>query len=324
MIPGPHFHVAPGGRPLRIVVLRGGQSAEREVSLESGQAVAVALRKAGHRVTELDPAEVDLRAYPWPRIDACFVALHGPWGEDGQVQEILEELGVRYTGSGPAACRLAMSKSAAKAVFEEQGIPTPLSVTVEQTESTETRQTAAAKIGYPLVVKPDAQGSTIGVTIVREPGQLTAAFELAFKYDSMAVVESYIAGREITVAVLGGETLPVIEIVTPGGFYDYQAKYTDPQTEYRFEIPIKQQTYAEIERIAAEVYRALGCRGVARVDIRLDEQERPWVLELNTIPGMTDHSLVPKAAARAGVDFVALCDRLVKDAVAAAVVEHQD
>ncbi|MBI3468580.1 MAG: D-alanine--D-alanine ligase [Planctomycetes bacterium] len=300
---------------LRVAVLRGGSSSEREVSLESGRCVAEALGEAGHEVIPLDPAETDLSSFAWSEVGACFIALHGKFGEDGQVQELLEGLGVAYTGSGPEACRIAMSKSASKERFLLHGIPTLPYFLIHESESREEAARRAAAFGYPIVVKPDAQGSSLGVSRVSGPGELPAALAECFRWEPFGLVERCILGRELTVAVLDREPLPVLEIRPARPFYDYQAKYHDEATAYTFELGLPEGVVREVQIAAVRACEVLGTRGLCRVDFMLEQDRRPWVLEVNTIPGMTTHSLAPMAAARVGISRATLCDRLVREAL---------
>jgi D-alanine-D-alanine ligase len=299
-------------RPLTIVVLLGGWSTERDVSLASGQAVIAALRGRGHDVRELDPAFIDILTYPWGGVDAAFIALHGSFGEDGTVQSILEDLGIPYSGSGPAASRLAMDKSASKERFVAEGLATPAYRTVRVQESFASIAEKADIVGHPLVVKPNAQGSSIGVTIVAHPEQLRDALHLASRYDPNVIMEAYIPGREMTVAVLERRPLPAIEVRPAREFYDYTAKYDDNSTAYLFESDLPAAVVRHVESLSVSAVRTLGACGVARVDVRVDKQNRPWLLEVNTIPGFTDHSLVPKAAARAGINLGELCEQMIR------------
>jgi D-alanine-D-alanine ligase len=298
-------------RPLTIVVILGGWSAEREVSLASGREVLTALRSRGHDVRELDPAAIDIPTYPWGGVDAAFIALHGSFGEDGTLQSLLDDLRVTYTGSGAAASRLAMDKSASKERFLAEGLPTAAYQLARSGECYDTTAERASAIGYPLVVKPNAQGSSIGVTIVSKPAELADALQNAFRYDPLVVLESFVRGRELTVAVLERRPLPAIEVRTPRTFYDYNAKYHDNDTAYVFDTDLPPAVVRDVESLAVSAVQALGCNGIARVDLRLDDQHRPWLLEVNTIPGFTSHSLVPKAALRAGIGWANLCELLV-------------
>jgi D-alanine-D-alanine ligase len=302
--------------PLHIVVLAGGDSPERSVSLRSGAAVAAALLAAGHRVTQIDPAEIALDAVDWSDCDACFIALHGGAGEDGRVQHELERLGVSYTGSGPEACRAAMSKSAAKRRFLDCGVPTLDWIMTGTDDFADDSATELAKrvapLGYPLIVKPDNQGSSLGITIVSSPAELSAAIAAAERFDEHCLIEPYVPGREFTVALVDDRELPPIEIVTPERVFSYQAKYQSAATEYRFEFDLAETAREEIMHAAVAAGRALGAAGLSRVDLMLGDDGRVWVLELNTVPGMTARSLAPLAAAHADLDMSALCDLLVR------------
>lgn len=297
---------------LRIAVLAGGDSDERTISLKSGMAVEAALSKCGHRVLHLDPAIVELAGIDWSQFDLAFIALHGRFGEDGQVQQVLDDAGVRYTGSGAAASRLAFSKSAAKERFMQCGVPTPDYSLIHYTDDADRIRRQAESIGYPLVVKPDTQGSSLGVSLVYSPDQLSAALKLCFQFDGFGVLETLIEGTEWTVGLIDLQALPAIKIETDRGFFDWQAKYEDEDTRYIFSPNVPSAVIEEVERVGQSAGIALGTSGVARVDLRLDHQQKPWVLEVNTIPGFTDHSLIPKAVAHQGTDFATLCDQIVR------------
>jgi D-alanine-D-alanine ligase len=301
---------------LRVVVLLGGPSAERQVSLHSGAAVANALRSSGHKVVEVDPAQVNLEQFDWQGVDAVFIALHGPFGEDGQVQQILEHARVPYTGSGVAASRLTISKSATKERFLQCGVPTPRYAVIRQSDSAYHIARSAEAIGFPLVVKPDSQGSSLGVTIVPSIDVLPIALTRCFQYDSCGVLEQWIDGTEWTAGFIDDLPLPLIRIETDRPFFDYDAKYRDDGTRYRLDGGAPADVEKRIAQAAADACRVVGTRGIARVDLMLDVNDRPWVLEINTVPGMTDHSLVPKAANRAGIDFSELCERCLRSALA--------
>lgn len=296
--------------PLRVAVLSGGQSAERKVSLQSGEAVSIALRSRGHNVTDIDPAVVDLGSYDWTGTDVAFLALHGTFGEDGGVQSVLEQLGVTFTGSGLVASKLAFSKSAAKERFLQSGVPTPEYAVIHETDSLEHIAEKADAIGYPLVVKPDAQGSSIGVSIVRSAEELQAALSQCFYFDSFGLLERAIESEEWTLGVIDDQPLPLIRIGTGRTFFDFEAKYEDDTTQYEF--PKTDDSFGKLLiDTSLSACRSLGTEGVARVDLMVDETGRPWVLEVNTIPGMTDHSLVPKSAAHAGLSFCGLCELIM-------------
>jgi D-alanine-D-alanine ligase len=285
----------------KVAVLKGGPSSEREVSLKSGAAVARALREREYDVAEIDVTgrEIVLPA----GIEAVFIALHGEFGEDGEVQSILRGLGVPYTGSGPAASRTALDKCAAKRVFEQAGILTP--------EYEVLRSGQARRLALPVVVKPPRQGSTIGIHRVFQESEWAEAMADALRYGDEVLVERFIAGRELTVGILGEEALPIIEIRAPDGWYDYGAKYTKGKTEYLTKAPIAADKAAECSRIAERAFRALGCSAMGRVDFLMEPSGRLFVLEVNTIPGFTETSLLPKAARERGIEFAELCDRIL-------------
>lgn len=295
---------------LRVVVLAGGESAEREISLASGAHCAEALRVAGHDAVCVDPLRVDLATFAWNRIDACFVALHGGAGEDGRIQRQLEELNVAYTGSGPEACQISMSKSASKERFREAGVPTPEYELLDIANVD--LADVAARWQCPLVVKPDGQGSSLGVTIVDRADQFEEAIAQALGFDSRVLLESRVVGREFTVGLIDRDPLPIIEIAPTRGFFDYDAKYHASHPQYSSAPKLPRVLEERILAAAIGAAEALGARGVCRVDLMVDEAGCPWVLELNAVPGMTRKSLIPAAAARAGISMAALCDRLVR------------
>lgn len=301
--------------PLRIAVLLGGDSAEREISLQSGSAVAAALKQQGHTVTPIDPAEVDLESYDWSGIDVAFIALHGTFGEDGGVQTLLEQLAVPFTGSGAEASRLAFSKSAAKERFNQAGVSSPDYALVHSADSREQIAQHAATIGYPLVVKPDAQGSSIGVTIVEAAEQLDAALADSFALGDFTLIERAVFGTEWTLGVINNQPLPLIRIGTGREFFDYKAKYQDDATDYCLDPDESADTLERLTQTGLAACRCLRTTEFARVDMLLDDNSQPWVLEVNTIPGMTDHSLVPKSAGRAGLTMGELCDLIVQQAM---------
>ncbi|MBI2826957.1 MAG: D-alanine--D-alanine ligase [Planctomycetia bacterium] len=316
---GDSDRATPDGLGLRVAVLAGGDSAERPISLASGERVAAAMRRGGHGVESFDPAATDLDAIDWSRFDACFIALHGGAGEDGRIQERLAARGVPFTGSDARASRLALCKSASKERFRQEGVPTLPYVLVHETDSPDEIAHKAAGLAFPLVVKPDGQGSSLGLGLARNARELSAAVTVAAALDPFVLVEPYLAGREFTVALLGRRPLPIVEIVTPGGLFDYEAKYESAMTEHRFESGLSSDTIAQIEQTAIAAAEALGTSGLARVDLIVDRHTRLWVLEVNTVPGMSPHSLAPKAAARAGYDLSALCEWMLEDCLATEV-----
>ena len=295
----------------RIVVLMGGLSAEREVSLRTGSAVLRALQGSGLEAVGLDAGR-DLPAQLTaldPQL--AFIALHGRYGEDGTVQGLLELLQIPYTGSGVLASSLAMNKLVTKQILLHHGVATPACAVFREGDDPE--GFLAAAHSYPLVVKPAREGSTIGVSIVRDRDGLRSGLAEALRHDPLVLVEEFIAGAEVTVGVLGVEPLPVIQVVPKGGFYDYQSKYTPGQTEYLLPAPLPTAVYGRLQGAALAACRALGCRGAARVDFMVRGDEL-FCLEVNTIPGMTETSLLPKAAGAAGIPFTELVLRILADA----------
>ena len=308
------FH-SPSPDALKIVVLAGGDSAERDVSLASGAAVAAALEQAGHHVSILDPRGPRWDEFDWDPFDACFIALHGGAGEDGRMQQHLQSLGMPYTGSGPAASRLAMSKSASKERFFDAGVPTPPYVLCHESDSLLDVAAQAAPLGYPLIVKPDSQGSSLGVGVAASAGALAGRLAESFQFDRFAIIEPRVVGREMTITVLERQALAVLEIVSQDDLFSYGAKYHSSATQYRFDPVLQSTSLEHLQQLAVAAAEALDTAGLVRVDMMLDRNENPWVLEVNTVPGMTTRSLAPMAAARAGIDFVALCDMLVRDSI---------
>ncbi len=302
-------------------MLMGGWSSEREVSLRTGAAVLRALLRRGYRAVAIDVGPAVERQLRAKKVEIAFLALHGPGGEDGTIQGLLEFIGIPYTGSGVRASAIAMHKGVTKTLLTCHGIPVPKGAVVRAGEPEARRlRTLPAGLTWPVVVKPASQGSTIGVSIVREPAQWIPALRQAHRYDPEALVEAYIPGREITVAVLGGagapDTLPAVEIVAPGGFYDYSAKYQKGRTRYLCPAPLAPPLARRLRELALRTYQLVGCEGAARVDFRVTRAGRPYVLELNTIPGMTETSLLPMAAAAAGLSYDALTERILGSALA--------
>lgn len=306
--PQPEVAIVPG--TLTIGVLMGGVSRERPVSLQSGQAVAAALCKLGHPVRALDVKPADITAELFRGVDVVFLALHGKWGEDGTLQRQLDELGVCYTGCGPEASRLAMDKVAAKTRFFEEGIPTPAFRLVTRGDEA-TLLGAMETLGPHLVVKPVADGSSIDVALTDSLPMLRRAVRTVWDRGEPALVERCIVGREFTVGILGESALPAVEIRVPGGWYDYHFKYESSNTQYVFDHGLPAAAEARLVQVAVGAHQALGCRDLSRVDVIIPPVGEPQVLEVNTIPGFTSHSLVPKAAAKAGLTFERLCERIV-------------
>lgn len=325
---------------MKVAVLFGGTSAERDVSIASGSQVVRGLRDAGHEVIAVDTArgvlgreaekellEAGVSRVPPDRghldmlstgdptaltkapelegVDVLFLALHGGAGEGGTLQALLDLVGIPYTGSGHLASAMAMDKDVTKRLARFAGIPTPdwRMAPVDEGE-------VARALGYPLVVKPSKQGSTLGLSVVKKPEDLAAAVALAFDYDDEVMLERFVPGRELTVPVLGEETLPVGEIISSHEIFDYEAKYQPGLAEEIFPAEIPDRVAGEAQRLALETHRALKLRGFSRVDFRLDEDGELWLLEVNTLPGMTSNSLVPKSARAAGIPFPELCERI--------------
>ncbi len=301
----------------RVAVLYGGFSSEREVSLVSGMAVYEALRSRGVDAHCWDPAKKDISQFVAAGFDRAWIALHGTGGEDGAIQGALQWIDVPYTGSGVKASALAMDKVRSKHLFEAAAIPTPEYAVIHD-RSDAVR--AADELGFPLVMKPAEQGSSVGMTKVFEAAELSEAVELALGFDDAAIMERCIVGDELTVSILQGKTLPSIRIETPRVFYDYRAKYESDRTE--FHCPGTRDAEAEqrYADTAIAAFDELGCSGWGRVDFMSGKDGRPLVLEVNTIPGMTGHSLVPLAAKRAGIDFEELCWRILETSVADGVI----
>lgn len=300
----------------KIAVVMGGPSDEREVSLNTGRAILTALQGKQYNAIgiDLEPKNF-VKQLLEAGVDVVFNAIHGKYGEDGRLQGALELLGIPYTGSGVLTSAIAMDKGVSKCIFLSAGIPTPRSRLFTKEELTSNLPSVIeAEFGVPVVVKSAAQGSSIGVSIVENAVDLPNAVQQAFKYSDNILVEEYIQGKEMTVAVFGNDVvkaLPVIEIVPHSGRYDYHSKYTKGATEYIVPARIDDSITGELQEVAVKTFKALGCRGIARVDIMLDKQNKPYVLEVNTIPGMTATSLVPKAAAAAGITFDDLCEQLL-------------
>jgi D-alanine-D-alanine ligase len=327
---------------MRIAVMMGGTSAEREVSLASGLAIAGALRERGHSVDVIDtargfvsrdqegellpegvhsapPDEVEARLSPGtlgdvPQLreaEVAFLALHGGIGEDGTLQALLDLLGIRYSGTGPLGSGIAMDKDVSKRLLRDAEIPTLPWRVARAPDFAFDPDTIQDFVGYPCVVKPSRQGSSVGLTVVKEPGDLEAAVREAAKYDTEVMIERYVRGRELTVGILGEQPLPPVEIRPKRGIYDYESKYTPGMTEYLCPAPIEREITAQVQAYALRAFRVLKLRGYARVDFIL-AKEQLFCLEANTLPGMTATSLLPKGAAAAGIPFPELCDRIVE------------
>ena len=326
---------------MKIVVLMGGTTAEREISLSTGSGIAASLRRLGHEVFCLDSAdgrrleagqetssaavlkESDLKESPGALVrvpelsqaEVVLVALHGGAGEDGTVQAVLELTGSTYTGSGPLASGIAMNKAMSKRLFEHAGIPTPRWLLLDSKSGALEADDLGPLGGFPIVVKPNDQGSTVGLSIVQKSEELAPALAEASRHSDSILLESYIPGREVTVSMLGNEALPVVEIIPEHGIYDYSCKYTPGMSRYEVPAQLPSGITDRLQELGRRAYELLGCRGVARVDFRLDPDNRPYCLELNTVPGMTSTSLVPMAAKARGISYDKLVDRMVQMAV---------
>jgi D-alanine-D-alanine ligase len=309
----------------KIAVLMGGRSLEREVSLRSGERVFRALEESGYRPLGLDVTPELVETLRAERPDAVYIALHGKFGEDGTVQEVLEFLGIPYTGPGVVASALAWDKSLSKRLFRRAGIPTPAWVTFTSDAFKEMGAASALDLvsdavgGFPVVVKPTKQGSALGLAKVEGAQGLADALLSALSYGEAAIVERWVEGRELAVSVLDGPdgtlVLPAVEMVAKSGLFDYTAAYTAGATDYYCPARLSEEAAAEVRRLAAACHTLLGCRDVSRADMVVDSRGDPFVLEVNTSPGMTETSLLPMAADAAGIDFQHVVDRLVRSAL---------
>ncbi|HSH49800.1 MAG TPA: D-alanine--D-alanine ligase [Halomonas sp.] len=296
----------------RVVVLYGGSSAEREVSLISGKAVMASLERSGLSPKGYDPADGGLAGLEALAPDRVFIALHGRGGEDGTLQGALELLDIPYTGSGVLASALGMDKMRTKWLWQAQGLPTPDSVMLGDGFDW---SGVVERLGLPLIVKPVHEGSTLGISIVESAEALEAAYRDAARFDSRIMAERFIqGGEEYTVAVLGDSVLPTIRVEVPSGFYDYQAKYVSNDTVYHLPCGLSEADEAELAKLCRRAFDVVGCTGWGRVDVMRDADGGFWLLEVNTSPGMTDHSLVPQAAAHAGIDFDSLVLKILDTA----------
>ena len=301
----PAVHPASFGK---VAVLLGGRSAEREVSLKSGTMVLAALRASGVDAYAFDPAQRPLEDLAREGFGCVFIALHGRHGEDGTVQGALELLGIPYTGSGVLASALAMDKMRTKLLWRGAGIPTPA---YEQLDANTDAAALAGRLGLPIMVKPACEGSSIGMSKVRRVEDLSGAYELAARHDKVIIAEQFIDGIELTAGVLDDSPLPLIRLETPRDFYDYEAKYLADDTRYIVPCGLPAAVELSLQTESLQAYEALGCRGWGRVDFILDHEGRPYFLEVNTSPGMTDHSLVPMAARQMGLSYGELCLRIL-------------
>lgn len=299
-----------------ILVVMGGPSTEAEVSRRTGAAIVQALAEGGYKVTTLEfNPRTFLNDVQKVQPQVVFNALHGKYGEDGAIQNVLEMLGIPYTGSGPLASALTMDKVISKRLFVQSDLPTaPFSIYRQEEEMEIIVADILERFTLPFVIKAANQGSTIGVSVIHEASEVARAVQDAFKYDPWIVVEAYLFGDEFTASVLNGEALPVIQIVPHSGVYDYASKYTAGATDYLVPAPIDNSLQVQLQELAQQTYRLMNCEGVARVDFMTDEKGNPFILEVNTVPGMTVTSLVPKAANAVGMDFLTLCEAILSTA----------
>lgn len=298
----------------KVAVLMGGWSAERDVSLKSGAAVLAAMQQRGIDAHGIDvQRDTVIEKLKQGDYDRVFNILHGPGGEDGVIQGVLEILGIPYTGSGVMASALAMDKLRTKQLLDGIGLPTPNYMVLDEDTDYEY---VAANLGLPVMVKPAQQGSSIGMSKVERTENLHSAWQTAAQFEGAVIAEQWIEGREYTVAILGDEVLPAILLETPRTFYDYEAKYLSNDTRYICPCGLPPEQEAQLQRLALSTFQALGAKGWGRVDLFIDKQDRPWIIELNTLPGMTDHSLVPMAAKAAGIAFDELAVRILEQTLA--------
>ncbi len=300
----------------RVGVVMGGLSAEREVSLLSGTAIHKALKAKGYAAAAIDAGRELARDLRSKKIQAVFNALHGKWGEDGCVQGMLEVMGIPYTGSGVTASAICMDKSASKKIFAAAGLRTAsfIELRLPAKDAAGAIRDARSPFGYPCVVKPSDEGSSVGVSLVSEEAGLAKALQAAAKFSRHLLIERYVQGREIAVAILGGKPLGTVEIKTRRAFYDYKAKYTKGETQYLVPAPLEAVVERRVMDEARRAHEAAGCRGLSRVDMILADGVEADILEVNTLPGMTELSLVPRIAAQAGLSFEDLCEEILRGA----------
>lgn len=301
--------------PLRVAVLAGGDSAQRQASLASGRRAAAALRSRGHRVRCYDPAVTAWHDVPWSFFDVCFLALHGGAGEDGRIQQRLQRQGIAYTGSGPPSARLAMSKSAAKERFAECGVPTLRYQLFHAADPPDEVAWRVAPLGYPLVVKPDSQGSSVGVCFVASIDALAAAVTSSARYDDYLLAEPWISGREFTAALLDRRALPLVEVAPAKDRFDHPATCEDRGTRPHRGSNLSDEQAAALQKTALAAAEALDTQGLVLVDLMLDERSQPWVLEINTTPNLSGQGLAPRIARQVGMSLADLCEWMLHDAL---------
>ena len=297
----------------KIAVLLGGTSAEREVSLNSGAAVLAALQSQGFDAHPIDPKEFPVATLKEQGFDRVFNILHGRGGEDGTMQGLLEQIGLPYTGCGVMASALTMDKMRTKMLWKAFGLPVAeMEIVTRENRAQLDAQAVVAKLGLPLMVKPSLEGSSVGLTKVKAVEQLAAAVDLALQYDNTILIEEWLAGDELTVPVLGGEVLPAVRIVPAGEFYDYEAKYISDNTQYFCPAGLSPEREQELNTLVKRAYDVVGCRGWSRIDVMTDAQGKFRLVEVNTNPGMTSHSLFPKSAATVGYSFEQLVVKILE------------
>jgi D-alanine-D-alanine ligase len=327
---------------INIAVFVGGTSPEREVSKASGKAIYQALNSLGYNCTLIDPAygteqpETDEEFFSakdfgeinnenliktidsklMDKIDLVFLALHGKWGEDGIIQSLLELKGIKYTGSGVLSSTIAMDKDLSKTIFQKNNINTPSWFAIDKKfNRDEVLRIINSKFGYPVIIKPNDQGSTVGLSVVKKDDEIFNAIETAFQYSDLTVIEEYIPGREMTVAILEDKPLLVLEIIPKSGLYDYESKYTSGMSEYIVPADVTEDVFNKMQQQAITAFRSLRCEVYGRVDFRLNDENIPFCLEVNTLPGMTGTSLVPKMAYAVGLSFEELIDRIIRNSI---------
>jgi D-alanine-D-alanine ligase len=305
------------GNKLKIAVLAGGIGSEREISLQSGRCVAEALKEAGFEVVKADIRPDNLEILDDSSVDVFFPALHGIFGEDGRLQQILEDRSLLYAGSGPEASKAAFDKMTSKKLFEQAGVATPAAIEFGPETDIGLLEEQLRDFAHKYVIKPVRQGSSVGVSIVSTPHEAVVTARKTLSKYGDCMIEEFVPGMEVTVGILHGRPLPIIEVRTQGSFYDYHAKYVDEKTEYLFDTITDTAMAANVSRAAVECFNALGCRHFARIDFILSDEKIAYVLEANTIPGFTSHSLLPKAAAKAGLSMSDLCAEIVEAAYSA-------
>jgi D-alanine-D-alanine ligase len=327
---------------INIAVFVGGTSPEREVSKSSGKAIYQALNSLGYNCTLIDPAygsdqpkseeeffsakdfgEIKnenliktIDSELMDKIDLVFLALHGKWGEDGMIQSLLELKGVKYTGSGVLSSTIAMGKDISKTIFQMNNVNTPSWITIDRKfNRDDVIGIINSKFSLPVIIKPNDQGSTVGLSIVKNVEEIIGAIDTAFKYSDLTVIEEYIPGREMTVAILEDKPLPVLEIIPQSGFYDYESKYTSGKSEYIVPADVSDDVFEKMQQQAITAFRSLRCKVYGRVDFRLNDENIPFCLEVNTLPGMTETSLVPKMAKAVGISFEDLIEKIIRNSL---------